>query len=450
MNIKIIFTGLAGGLLTLATAVYGQQPTGNSVPLVTAPDPTASVEDSGADAFKLQGSAIEVSRDVTRQNAVLAPYEISGTGIGGARGSTQTILTAPLPERGAPFRTEGGVFIYPSIAVGYGYNDNVLNSGINKLGSGLINVAPQVMAEMKRRGDRYTAMLAVSRTDYSNSSNDNYSHYEAWVAGDNYFSARARAGWAFGQINTTDPRGSNLRATSALPDRWHAPTLRGTFIYGAPEASGRIEVDVDARNKRYNNNPASTTIAEFNERSLAGRFFYRLGSRSLALVEASERVFDYTSAASPSDNTDRRLYLGYTWDASAATTGIVKIGRMSKRFTLASHEQFSGGTWTATVRWLPLTYSKVEFSLVKVAEDPNGFGSYLLNTNNSASWKHQWSTSFSTTAAASLNKTKYGGTSRSDDIQGISLGINYNLRRWLTADSSLKCKSAWPRAKNWS
>lgn len=420
--------------MTLATGVYGQQPAGSGTPPVTAtaPGPTVPTEDAAADAYKLQGSAIELSRDVSRQSAVTAPYELSSTGISGSRGSSQVILSAPVPERGASFRTEGGIFFYPSINVGYGYNDNLLSSSINKVSTGLLNVTPQVMAEMKRRGDRYTATISVNHTDYSNSSNDNYTHYEAWVAGDNYFSARARAGWVFGQINSTDPRGSTLRATTSLPDRWHAPTLRGKFIYGAPEAAGRIEVDVDARHKRYDNNPTTTAIAELDETGLAGRFFYRLGSRSLALVEASEHVFDYTSAASPNDNTDRRLYLGYTWEASAATTGIVKIGRMTKRFSLAGHDQFSGGAWEATVRWLPLTYTTFELALARVAEDPSGLGSYLLNTKNALSWMHKWSESFSTTVAASLNKTQYGGTSRSDGIHGISLTARYNLRRWLT------------------
>jgi len=362
----------------------------------------------------------------------MAPYELSGSGIGGSRGSSQAILTAPVPGSGAPIRTVGGIFLYPSVFVGYGYNDNVLSSSINQFGSGLINVAPQVMAEMKSRGDRYTALILANHTGYSNSRNDNYTNYEAWVAGDNYFSARARMGWALGQVSATDPRGASLRATSISPDHWNAPTLRGRFIYGAPEAAGRIEVDADSRHKRYDNNRTVTEVADRDDKGLAGRFFYRLGSRSLALVEVSNRVFDYPSAAAIDDNTDRRLYLGYTWEASAATTGIVKVGRMTKRFDQAGHDQYSGGTWEATVRWLPLTYSAFEFALVKVAEDPTGLGSYLLNTRNSVSWKHQWSKSFTTVAAASLSNTKFAGTSRSDDIRGISLTAQYNPRRWLT------------------
>ena len=426
---------MVGVLLTFVTGVYAQQPSnGNASPATAASTSTSNdpAEEPGAGAFTLQGAAVESARNVSRQSAVLAPYELPGTGIGGGEGSAQTILTAPSPGQGAPIRTESGILFYPSVFFGFGYNDNVLSSKFDKLGSSLINVSPQVMAELKRRGDRYTALFVANHTSYSDSSNDNYTNYETWVAGDNYFTARARMGWTLGQVSASDPRGASLRATSTSPDHWNAPTLRGRFIYGAPEAAGRIEVDADTRHKRYDNNRAITEIADRNENGLAGRFFYRLGSRSLALVEMSNRVFDYPSAAASDDNTDRRLYVGYTWEASAATTGIIKVGRMTKRFDQPGHDQYSGSAWEATVRWLPRTYSAFEFMSAKLAEDPSGLGKYLLNTRNGISWKHQWSKSFTTVASTNLNRTIYAGTSRTDDVLGISVTANYNFRRWLT------------------
>jgi hypothetical protein len=56
---------------------------------------------------------------------------------------------------------------------------------------------------------------------------------------------------------------------------------------------------------------------------------------------------DYDSALSTEDNTERRYYLGYTWDATAATTGVVKIGRMTKDFDAAGRAGYSGSSWEA-------------------------------------------------------------------------------------------------------
>lgn len=444
-----ILAVVVGGLMTIAAGVQAQQPsTGTTSSAKAASGSADTSEDSEAGAFTLRGGAIESNRDVSRQSAIMAPYEIPGTGVGGAGTSTQVILTAPA--LGAPIRTESGIFLYPSIFIGLGYNDNVLNSKFNKLGSSLLNVSPQAMAEIKRRGDRYTALLVANQTSYSDSSHDNFTNYETWFAGDNYFTARARMGWTLGQVSASDPRGASLRATSTAPDHWNAPTLRGRFIYGAPEAAGRIEVDVDTKHKRYDNNRRVTEIADRNDTGLAGRFYFRLGSRSHAQVEVSRQVLDYPSAAAVDDNTARRLYLGYTWGASAITSGSIKIGRMTKRFDQPGHDQYSGGSWEATLRWMPRTYSALEFLSARLAEDPSGLGSYLLNTRHALSWKHQWAQSFNTVAATNLNKTQYAGTSRLDNVHGFSLTASYNFRPWMTTGvdfSNTRLQSSDPAAE---
>jgi polysaccharide export outer membrane protein len=102
------------------------------------------------------------------------------------------------------------------------------------------------------------------------------------------------------------------------------------------------------------------------------------------------------------------------------------------------------------VRWLPRTYSAFEFMSAKLAEDPSGLGKYLLNTRNGISWKHQWSKSFTTVASTNLNRTIYAGTSRKDDVLGISVTANYNFRRWLTTgvDFQHRLQSSDPSANN--
>jgi hypothetical protein len=431
MQSKLLVVALAG-LLPFAPVVSAQEAGGAKAAASAAPVATEATDDDGAGAYSLRGSAVESAGGMTRQGAVTPSYELFGTSIGGSRGSSQVILTAPAPERGAPIRTESGIFFYPSVFVGYGVNDNVGSTPTNQVRSNLTTIAPEVVAEMKSHGDRYTAVFTANSTSYASSRDDNYTNYEAWVAGDNYFSARARMGWAVGTIVSSDPRGSKSNGISASPDRWHAPTLRGKFIYGAQEAAGRIEVDVDVKHKRYDNNQVNTETLSLNDSGIAGRFFYRVGSRSMALLEVRNHVFDYTSPNATDDNTDRRVYLGYTWEATAATTGIVKVGRMTKRFDLAGKERFSGSTWEATVRWLPRTYSAFEFESSKTADDPTGVGNYLENTNNTLSWNHQWSGSFTTVASAGVLKSKFAGTGREDDIQRMSITANYALRRWMS------------------
>lgn len=358
-------------------------------------------------------------------------YELSGTTISGSTGSSSTMLTAPVGNA-APYKTESGIYLYPSLFVGMGYNDNVTSSATNKISSNLVNIEPQLIAELKHKGDRYTALALVNNLNYASSSADNSTNSEFTVAGDNYFTARARAAWSLGQVQGTDARGANNRAISAEPDRWTSNNVAGTVIYGAAEAPMRFEFDLGNQAKTYNNNRASTAIADVTVGSYAARGFYRLGTRSLALVEMRNANANYNSSLATDSNTERRYYVGLTWDATAATTGIVKVGRMTKDFDLAGRDSYSGGSWEASVRWMPLTYSSFDLQTARSTADASGFGNYLLTNTTNLTWNHKWNQSVSSRAAIGVLKTEYAGTTRDDSTTSVALGVDYSLRRWLT------------------
>ncbi len=345
--------------------------------------PSAVVEDAGSSDYSLKESAVGAPSDKTAQGAVSPAYSLSGSGFTGQRSAQEVIKTAPVPANGAPIKTNGGVFYYPSAFAGIGYNDNVLGTATNKTHSSFINVSPEIVAEMKNHGDRYTASFSGNVTDYFSSHDDNYANYEAWLAGDNYFSQRARTGWKLGYITGTDARGSTQRAIANRPDHWSAPSFDGTFIYGAPSAAGRVEGDLKYLSKRYDNNRAQTSVADLNQAEAAGRFYYRIGTRSMLLAEVRDTEYHYTSPQPNDSNTERRYYVGLTWEATAATTGTVKVGRMTKDFTDSSRQGFSGGSWEAGVRWLPVDRSAVDFQSSKATADPVGYGNYQINTANS-------------------------------------------------------------------
>lgn len=357
------------------------------------------------------------------------PYELSGTSISGSTGKTveqvAPINTAPVPGNAAPYKTESGVYLYPTVYTGFGYNDNVALTPVNTIGSSFVNLVPQLMAEMKHKGDRYTALASVNRTIFSDSSPDNSTGSELRVAGDNYFDARARMGWTAFLVNSFDPRSPTTNPVAV--DKWSATGANGTFIYGAPEAAGRLEFDLGHQVKGYDERP----LKDARTTSVAGRAFYRVGTRSLALVEIRNSSASYDSPAATDSNTERRYYAGLTWDATAATTGIVKVGTLSKDFANGK-QGFSGASWEASLRWMPLTYSVFDLQTSKSTSDSTGVGTYTLNTSHNLMWNHTWSQSVSSVASVGVLKTDFGATTRADTTNSYSLGVNYAFRRWLT------------------
>jgi hypothetical protein len=404
--------------------------------------PAAPEPDVGS--YSLKGSALK---------APVATYELTGTSISGSSNSATAILTAPVSQGALAYKTESGVYFYPTVFAGAGYNDNVQSAATNAIGSNFLNVAPQLVGELKHKGDRYTALVSLDSTSYSNSSNDNANKSEFELAGDNYFTSRARAGWSIGQVNGSDPRNATNFAPSAEIDRWHSTNLNGRLIYGAAEAQGRVEVDLGRQDKTYDNNRTVTSVADLTLTSVAARGFYRLGTRTQALIEFRDAKANYLSSLSTDSNTERRYYAGLTWEATAATTGIVKVGRMTKDFDLSSKAGFGGSSWEATVRWLPRTYSAFDLQTSRVTADPTGFGNYLLNTSTNLTWNHKWTQSLSSRVAVGVLNSEFVGTPRTDTINSYALTVDYAVMRWLkvgvdyanTDNSSTSAASSYKR-----
>jgi len=365
------------------------------------------------------------------QSADSGNYELSGTSISGSSKAMAPILTAPAGA-GLPLKFESGLHIYPTLSATYGYNDNLMSDSTNSLRSNFVSFSPQVVGEFVSKGNRYTALASMNSRRYSESSPDNTDESQLIFAGDHYINARARGGWALGVVSGTDSRGSNNRPITAEAARWHSNNIDGRFIYGAPEAPGRVEFDIGDKDKVYDNERATTAAGDLNTASYAGRVFYRVGTKTLALAEFRNSKMDYSSAlAAGQSSTERRYYLGLTWEATAATTGIVKLGQLTKDFDVAGRQSFSGSSWDATVQWTPLTYSTVDFSASRSTSEATGFGDYNLVTSTNLTWTHKWNQRLGSTVNLGVMNTEFGGTSRTDSALNYGFGANYELFRWL-------------------
>lgn len=360
-------------------------------------------------------------------------YELSGTSISGSSRAMAPILTAPVPA-GLPLKFENGLHLYPTLSTTFGYNDNLMADRTNSLQSNFVGIAPQVVGEFRSKGDRYTVLGSLNTRRYSDSSADNTDESQLVLAGDHYFDARARGGWALGRISGTDTRGSNNRPVTAEAARWHSNNIDGRFIYGAPEAAGRVEFDIGNKDKVYDNERATTSVADVSTGSYAGRLFYRLGTKTLAVAEFRNAKANYSSAlAAGESNTERYYYLGLTWEATAATTGIVKVGQLSKDFDVAGKPGFSGTSWDATIQWTPLTYSTVDLISSRKTADSTGFGLYNLVTSTNLTWNHKWNQRLGSRVSLGVMNTEFGGTTRADSALNYGFGVDYEIFRWLKA-----------------
>ena len=327
----------------------------------------------------------------------------------------------------------GGSPLYatPWVYAGFGNDSNVLFTDGNELDSAYQIYSAGVSLDARDANSVFMMSLLGSHGRYNDSDADNYTDSSARASYDLAFTSRSflRASWDY--MRGHDPRGSTDRGIGGSPDKYFVSTPGLMYSYGAPTAPGRMEFWVSRAVKRYLNNRDFTEGSDRNTVDYGGAFYWRVMPKTQLLVEARGTNLDYQMDQSPLSGREARFYAGVTWEATASTSGTVKLGRLEKRFD-SNLPKFSGGSWEAMVSWLPRSYSKVDVYSSRQPIESTGLGSFILSDASGIIWTHGWTSFFTTEANAQVRKDKYKGFDRKDDITGFGLKANYKFRRWMT------------------
>ncbi len=373
------------------------------------------------------------------------------SGLAFAQPTGQDVTGIPTPQKapqvgagGVPTKEQeraagvpmGPLTAYPAVRYELQHNDNIV---LQAPGSGLVKsdtiqvLNPSVRFEGKQGANIYGLDLGFASGRYTQSSADNYDDNN--IAANAMFNpeARVRIGLRAEHLDIHDPRGSTNDPLTPEPNRYRQGTLGGIFGYGAPGAQGRLEFELGGFDKHYYNNRSTTSINDQDHRYGGVTFFWRIAPKTSLLAQVKRNSIDFTDPASSLDSTETSLLGGVTWEATAKTTGIFKIGQLKKDMKDPTRNDFTGGSWEGQVRWSPLTYSVWDFSTSKATrETTGGVGNFILGTTYGARWTHAWTNQFSTIASASYATDDYKGLDRNDKISGLGMKGTYQMRRWLS------------------
>ncbi|MBS1209292.1 MAG: hypothetical protein H6R19_1690 [Proteobacteria bacterium] len=333
-----------------------------------------------------------------------------------------------------PLKVADGINVFADVVGSFGYDSNVTTATKGQeVSSSVYNLRPTVVAEAKYRADRYTLAYKGDYTRYPSFDANKLENNDLLFNGVNVFDTRASVAWGAAYMDRYDAIGSTDRSIGASkPDHHRDLAVNATFRYGADDAKGRVEVDTGLSSKRYLNNHDSTEASDVDTTNVGARFYYRVAPKTRAFVEYRWTTYDYAHDTNFLENTERRYLLGATWDATAAVSGTIKAGQQRKDFFYDQlRPEYSGFTWEAALRWKPLTYTSFDLISGRSASDPSGSTGIPIAKTVSLAWSHDWSSYVHSKLSAGYTNTRYNSDVRRDRESVYSIGMMYDLRRWL-------------------
>ena len=334
------------------------------------------------------------------------------------------------------YETESGVNIIPVIATGYKYDDNIFSQGKDTQSSGIFTLAPAVSFLVGDGVNTFQVDFGVESGTFIDSEDDDYVTGNLGYKGHFEASSSARFDLNVGVNLGVEPRGTGITEGTGdavdEPVTYEEQEAELNYEYGSASSKASIALDGRFYSKSYTNFQEFTRVRSFDASSLTGTFFYSTNSRTDAFVELKSETIGYDANGLVSRDSDVfSALVGVKWEATALTSGSIKVGQQEKSFDNAMREDFSGVSWDALVQWQPLTYTTLSFNTSRNAKDPNVVGDYINESLYGVNWVHQWDEKISTTLGFNFTNEDYSGITREDETTMLTANVAYEIRRWV-------------------
>jgi hypothetical protein len=374
-----------------------------------------------------------------------------------ARRSTALLFAGLLAGDAAQAEIEGQGFpvgpfrAYPSLGIDFTHEDNYFRAGTNnllladgtvvRLDPGILStwvneLTPGIRLSALKGPDAYNLFYEARIGTVFDSHDDNYVDHRFnananWELGLRH---RLRAEYEFmswhDRRGTGDPSQTSRLNFGKHPDTWRSNRGDLFYSFGAPGAKGRFDFRGAYLARRYTNNDQDDRD---NDRGiLDGTFYARVLPKTSLLFEVRWEDIDYIrSGGDTLDSQEWRVYGGAAWDATAKTTGAVRLGWLEKDFKESFRDDVSDFGWEVDLRWKPRTYSTFDLVTKRApAESANGLSDTVVVSSVKLDWIHYWKQNLYTKVTGFATDDDYNGTSRNDNRYHLGAGIFLKPRRW--------------------
>ena len=333
----------------------------------------------------------------------------------------------------------GPVYITPTLDTKVAYIDNLFRSAEDEVDTWATKITPAVQVWLQNGLNTYSLKYKAEVYTYSSSHDDDYTDQTVNLDIHHEFNAKNTLNLFGEYYDGHEQRGTGLTDGMGQvidrPVEYERTSMGGDYTFGGNSSTGRLLLAAKTRNIEYQNFRDVTQYRDRDQDAYASTFFWRVAPRTDALLEVRfiENEYDQTNPGDPFgslDSQEYNYYAGVIWDATAKTSGSVRIGWFDRQYDSALRQEDDGFSWEVDVFYRPRSYSTWNFESRRITKETNGVGNAINTERTSLRWDHAWSARSSTELGLMVGTDEYTGSERDDDRFHARAVYYYAFRRW--------------------
>ncbi|WP_226502410.1 outer membrane beta-barrel protein [Pseudomonas sp. MWU16-30317] len=321
----------------------------------------------------------------------------------------------------------GGFDFTPQLNLTQSYDDNFRTLPDHKQASWISSVAPIFLLQAETRNTGYQLQYIGNNQTYWDDSSANHTDHQLTFRSVLEFDSRNRLRYDLGYKQLEQTTDTTVRTEN---DRYTVKNAGIGYTFGAATAKNQIDLGLDYEQRRFQNADGINDDMERNTTAFIGTWYHRLSGKTRALGEVRYTDFDYLQSGNPRTSVGTAALVGLEWDATAKTTGKVRIGEEQKDFNDSDRNDRSP-TWEVGIDYKPRTYSTFSLNTHKSYDEGDDGASAIHVVTSKLGWEHHWSQRIKTTFDYTHAELEYEGVDRQDKQNIFGSKITYGPRRWV-------------------
>jgi len=332
-------------------------------------------------------------------------------------------VTDALAVEPANFKV-GPVYIAPTLDMEGRYVDNLFRSNSREKSTWVAEVTPRIQAWLQNGASTYSVSYELNDSTYASSHADDYTDHQG-INGE-YYDGHEERGTGLSE---------GLAQIIDSPVEYERATIGGDYTFGNRESKGRITLAAKNVDYEFQNFRNATRFRDYDQDTYSGIFYWKVGANTDVLLQAraidTQYSFtDKTNRAGSYDSDEVNYLVGVSWDATAKTSGSIKIGSYDRTYDSRFRDDDDGFQWEAELRYKPRTYSTIDVGTRRYSQETNGLGDFINTEEYTASWNHDWNGRSSTHLGLVYADNDYSGSLRSDERTDAEASYSYKVKRW--------------------